>query len=101
MPAGRSLRAEIIEGDAETCESSDVDSYLTLFDANGVTLGFDDDSGRGFCSRIDGTGSSPADAYAHDLAAGTYYLLVEASPSAQGAADTAGQFAYRLAVTLR
>ena len=101
VPAGRSLRAEIIEGDAETCESADVDSYLTLFDASGVALGFDDDSGRGFCSRIDGTGSAPADAYAHHLAAGTYYLLVEASPSAQGAADTAGQFAYRLAVTLR
>ncbi len=49
----------------------------------------------------DGTGSSPADAYAHNLAAGTYYLLVEASPSAQGAADTTGQFAYRLAITLR
>lgn len=101
VPAGKSLRAEVIEGDAETCESSDVDSFLTLFDANGVALGGDDDAGRGFCSLIDGTGAAPADPYAHGLAAGTYYLLVEAAPTAQAPTDTSGQFAYRLAITLR
>jgi cysteine-rich repeat protein len=101
VPAGKSLRAEIVEGDAETCESGEVDSFLTLFDATGLALGGDDDSGRGFCSRVDGTGATPADAYAHDLAAGTYYLLVEAAPSAQAPGDTTGQFAYQLAITLR
>ena len=101
MPAGKSLRAEIVEGNAETCESDDVDSFLTLFDATGLALGGDDDSGRGFCSRIDGTGASPADDYAHNLAAGTYYLLVEAAPTAQAPADTTGQFIYNLAITLR
>ena len=101
VPAGKSLRAEIVEGNAETCESNDVDSFLTLFDASGVALGGDDDSGRGFCSLIDGTGATPADDYAHHLPAGTYYLLVEASPSAQAPADTTGQFIYNLAITLR
>jgi hypothetical protein len=101
VPAGSSLRAEVIEGNTETCESDDLDSLLTLFDASGVELGRDDDAGRGFCSRIDGTGSAPADAYAHDLAAGTYYLLVEAAEGARDPANTSGQFAYRLAVTLR
>lgn len=101
VPAGRSLRAEILEGDAETCESTDVDSFLTLFDASGLALGGDDDAGRGFCSLIDGTGALPADDYAHDLAAGTCYLLVEAAPGAQAPGDTAGQFVYRLALTLR
>ncbi len=101
VPAGKSLRAEILEGNAETCESDDVDSFLTLFDASGVALGGDDDSGRGFCSLIDGTGSSPADAYAHALPAGTYYLLVEAAPSAQSPGDSTGQFIYNLAITLR
>jgi len=101
VPAGKSLRAEVIEGNTETCESNDIDSLLTLFNESGVELGRDDDSGRGFCSRIDGTGSAPADEYAHDLAAGTYYLLVEAAEAARDPADTSGQFAYRLAVTLR
>jgi hypothetical protein len=101
VPAGKSLRAEVIEGNAETCESNDVDSLLTLFDESGTALGSDDDAGRGFCSRIDGTGSAPADEYAHELTAGTYYLLVKAADVALDPADTSGQFAYRLAVTLR
>src|SRR5207253_2437161 len=33
VPAGKSIRTEIIEGDAETCESLGVDSRLTLFNA--------------------------------------------------------------------
>lgn len=101
VPTGKSLRAEVIEGDTETCESTDVDSLLTLFDESGMELGSDDDAGRGFCALIDGTGADAADAYAHDLAAGTYYLLVEAADVARDPVDTSGQFAYRLAVTLR
>ena len=103
MPAGKSLRAEVIEGDGEACESNRVDSLLTLYDESGLLLGSDDDSGRGFCSRIDGTGSAAtaAEAYANNLAGGTYYLLVEAAEVAREATDASGQFAYRLAVTLR
>jgi cysteine-rich repeat protein len=102
VPAGKSVRAEIIEGNgAETCESLDIDSTLTLYDANGVAIDADDDSGRGFCSLIDGTGSSPVNSGAHALPGGVYYLAVEASPFAQGPTDTAGQFDYRLVITIR
>jgi len=102
VPPGRSVRAEVIEGSAaETCESFDIDSLLTLYDAGGVAIESDDDGGRGFCSRIDGTGAAPASPGASDLAGGTYYLAVEAAPFAQGPADTAGQFDYRLVVTIR
>jgi cysteine-rich repeat protein len=102
VPAGKSVRAEVIEGSAaETCESLGIDSLLTLYDANGVAVESDDDSGRGFCSRIDGTGASPASPGASKLTGGTYYLAVEAAPFAQGPTDTAGQFDYRLVVTIR
>ena len=99
---GKSVRAEIIEGNtAETCESLGIDSFLTLYDANGVAIATDDDAGRGFCSLIDGTGAVPANAGAHGLAGGVYYLAVEAAPFAQAPGDTSGQFVYRLAVTIR
>ena len=99
VPAGKSVRAEIVEGDlSETCESNGIDSYLRLFTSAAATLASDDDSGRGFCSIIDGTGLSPALAGAHNLAAGTYYLQVAAS----GLASASGAiFNYRLAVTVR
>jgi len=100
VPPGKSIRAEIVEGSgAKTCESLDMDSYLTLYDAVGLALASDEDSGRGFCSRIDGTGKSPVDVGASHLPGGTYYLAVEASPFAQG--DASGQFDYELAVTIR
>ncbi len=99
VPAGKSVRAEVIEGDlSETCESNGIDSYLRLFNAAATTLASDDDSGRGFCSVIDGTGTSPALAGAHGLAAGTYYLQVGKSSLASA---TGAVFNYRLAVTVR
>ncbi|MBK9760551.1 MAG: hypothetical protein IPO90_11415 [Flavobacteriales bacterium] len=58
----------------------------------------DDDDGRGFCSMIDGTGSTPLDAAAHNIAAGTYFLRVQSSSLATGAA---AQFDYKLVVTIR
>jgi cysteine-rich repeat protein len=102
VPPGKSVRAEVIEGSAtETCELLDVDSYLTLYDAGGVALETDDDGGRGFCSRIDGTGDQAANPGASKLPGGTYYLAVEAAPFAQSAGDTSGQFDYRLVITIR
>ncbi|MDC0722629.1 DUF4215 domain-containing protein [Nannocystis bainbridge] len=100
VPAGASLRLEIIEGNraVETCESNGIDSRITLYNAQGVELANDDDSGRGFCSAIDGTGTSPLHAGAHNLAAGTYYAQVRASTLANGAN---AQFIYRLAATVR
>ncbi|MCA9677821.1 MAG: DUF4215 domain-containing protein [Myxococcales bacterium] len=103
VPAGGRLRAEVIEGDraAETCESNGIDARLTLFDEAGVQLVDDDDDGRGYCSLIDGTGAQPLDAAARNdgATARTYYLQVRASSFAQSGA--AGQFVYRLQVTVR
>ena len=100
VPAGNSVRAELIEGNTaiETCESNGVDSQITLFNALGSQLVADDDTGRGFCSLIDGTGSAPLNAAAHNLASGTYFIRVQASPLANGAA---AQFDYKLVVTIR
>src|SRR5829696_1728492 len=58
VPAGASIRAEIIEGAAETCESNGIDSNLELINASGLQLVSDDDDGRGYCSQIDGTGAA-------------------------------------------
>jgi hypothetical protein len=96
VPAGASIRAEVVEGGAEMCESNEVDSTLTLFNSGGTLLAQDTDAGRGACSRIDGTGSSPANAGAKGLAAGNYYLRVS-SPSNM----SPGLFDYRLQVTVR
>ena len=54
--------------------------------------------GRGLCSLLDGTGSSPLTAGASSLAPGTYYLRVMAATSATGAA---AQFVYRVSFVLR
>ena len=101
VPPGARIRAELIEGDAETCESNGIDSRLTLLDENGVQLVDDDDDGRGFCSMIDGTGATPLDAAARNATATakTYFLMVRASTFSQTGA--AGQFAYRLQLTIR
>jgi len=105
VPAtGRSLRAELIEGNtSETCESNGIDSRLTLYDSTGIQLADDDDDGRGACSLIDGTGTGvPAlDSLARGLNAGTYYLQVRASAAVTAQSGPSGQFDYRLAVTIR
>lgn len=101
VPPGRSLRVEAIEGGTETCESNGVDTFVTLYDGAGLALGWDDDSGRGACSRIDGTGQLPAHPWAGLLAGGTYYLQLEAAPFAQMPNDPAGQFDYRLVLSVR
>ncbi|MDX2009692.1 MAG: DVUA0089 family protein [Myxococcaceae bacterium] len=101
VPPGRSLRVEAIEGGAETCESNGVDTFVTLSDAAGLALGWDDDSGRGACSRIDGTGQLAVSPWASRLVGGVYYLQVEAAPFAQMANDPAGQFDYRLVISIR
>ncbi len=100
LAAGQSVRAEIIEGDraVETCESNGVDSRLTLYNSVGTILVDDDDDGRGFCSLIDGRGTTPLDFNASNLPAGIYYLQVRASSFSQ--TSPAGQFIYRLAIEL-
>jgi cysteine-rich repeat protein len=99
VPQGGSVRAEIIEGNAETCESQGVDSFVSLLNAAGTVLTSDDLQGRGFCSLIDGTGAATSiDPGAHNLDAGTYYLKVEAANQSN---MNSAQFDYRLAITIR
>jgi hypothetical protein len=100
VPPGKGVRAEVVEGGATTCESNGVDSRLTLFGPTGTQLVDDDDDGRGFCSLIDGTGSSPLDSAAKNTGTSpvTMYLMVRSSTLA----TTAGsQFVYRLQVLIR
>ena len=99
IPAGKSIRAEIIEGNAETCESFGVDSRVTLYTSAGVQIAEDDDAERGYCSLLDGTGATPSNSGASNLAAGTYFLQVRTSVSPSTAADA--MFDYRLVVTVR
>lgn len=100
VPSVTSLRAEVIEGGAETCESGGMDSRLMLYDSTGTVLVDDDNDGRGLCSMIDGTGDFAApDINAAGLNPGTYFLRVRASSNAQ--VGPAGQFDYRLAITMR
>ncbi|AKJ02042.1 RTX toxin [Archangium gephyra] len=98
VPAGASIRAEIVEGGTQSCDGLELDSELSLFDASGELLSANDDAGRGYCSRIDGRGESPDNWGASELTAGTYYLRVRAAPRAE---DSATVFSYRLSVTLR
>jgi cysteine-rich repeat protein len=101
VPAGGHIRAEIIEGStAETCESGGIDARLALLDATGALITEDNDSGRGLCSLIDGTGGTPMDLGARNTAsvAKTFYLMVRASGLAT---PTNAMFAYRLQVTIR
>ena len=101
VPAGYRIRAEIIEGaGGETCESNGIDSVLELRDAMGVLLATDDDDGRGFCSRIDGTGTSPSDSAARNATAATQTMFLHVRQSGTGTGPN-GQFVYRLQVTLR
>jgi len=98
-PGSKSVRAEIIEGGAETCESGGIASRLTLLSANGAVLADDDiGAGRGLCSKIDGTGVAALHPGAHGLSPGDYYLRVRA---ASGVLGQGAQFDYKLAVTIR
>ncbi|HVV81437.1 MAG TPA: DUF4215 domain-containing protein [Kofleriaceae bacterium] len=103
VPANARVRAEIIEGDraTETCENDNIDSELTLYDQNGVQLITDDDDGRGFCSLIDGRGTTPNDALAKNTTGmtQTWYLQVRQSHTIS-TVTTAGQFVYRLSVDI-
>ena len=98
VPAGGRIRAETVEGDrpTETCESNLLDTRITLFDDLGNQLIDDDDDGRGFCSKIDGTGAAPVDVAARNAtrSSRTYYLMVRRSAAAIGDEQV---FVYRLA----
>jgi len=95
---GASVRAEVIEGGAITCESLLIDSKVGLHNALDQDLTGDDDNGRGYCSRMDGAGGFAPNGNAVDLAPGTYYLVVEST----NAFDVPkNKFDYRLVVQIQ
>ena len=85
VPAQATLTATIGDFDGG-CQSGALDSYLEILDKNGSTLlTTDDDGGVGTCSSAQAT----------NLAAGTYYVRVSASPKA-----SIPTFAYKLSLAL-
>ena len=102
VPSFAHVRAEVIEGNAATatCDANQMDSELVLYDANGALLVRDDDSGRGFCSLIDGTGTAPKNPSAANTTATTqtFYLLARHSTLLGSGLDA---FPYRVQVTIR
>ncbi len=77
IPAGatRSISAQTHQdpNDVNGCPLlTTADTRIYLYDSAGVELGNNDDGGAGRCSFIDGT----SDAYAMNLAPGTYYINV-------------------------
>jgi len=102
VPSFAHVRAEVIEGNAATatCDSNQMDSELVLYDANGALLVRDDDSGRGYCSLIDGTGTAPKNPSAANTTGTTqtFYLLARHSTLLGSGLDA---FPYRVQVTIR
>ncbi|HWO24075.1 MAG TPA: DUF4215 domain-containing protein [Kofleriaceae bacterium] len=101
VPGGARVRAEIIEGDRpiETCEAGGIASRLTLFNQALLQVADDTSSGRGACSLIDGTGSTPLHSGARNdtTAPQTFYLIVQSAT-----ADPNGAvFIYRLQISFR
>jgi cysteine-rich repeat protein len=88
IPPGNTgnITAATLDGPAGTiCTTNQLDSYLTIYNASGTSLGTDDDSGPGYCSLLTVTGLSP----------GTYYVEVRRSTAG------ATTFDYTLQVTLQ
>jgi cysteine-rich repeat protein len=69
--AGASIVAETTDGSGVACGG--FDSWLTLYDRNGVELAMDDNDGDGGCSRI----APELDLGAQNLAPGHYTLLAQ------------------------
>jgi cysteine-rich repeat protein len=99
VPAGNAVRIELIEGNTETCESAGVDSVVQLLNASGTELAYSDDDGRGNCSLIDGTGTSPVNASARNTGTMTATMYVQVRGFSTTGVNS--QFAYRLQVTIR
>jgi cysteine-rich repeat protein len=92
LGANTEIRAEVIEGGAETCESNEVNSKVTLLSSVGLSITSDDDTGRGNCALLDGQGSTEV------LKPGVYFVRVESSSTQ---AFTTNQFDYRAVLSLR
>ncbi|MFT3769306.1 MAG: DVUA0089 family protein [Minicystis sp.] len=71
------ITAQTLDGPlGTTCVSNKIDSYITIFDANGTNLVGDDDSGDGYCSLATKSGLIP----------GNYFVEVKKSSLASATA---------------
>jgi len=99
VPAGKAVRAEIIEGNTETCESLGVDSVISILGPTGTSLATSDDDGRGNCSLVDGTGTSPLHTGVKNTGTTSVTWYVQVKGFSTSGANS--QFAYRVVVTIR
>ncbi|MEP7121610.1 MAG: DUF4215 domain-containing protein [Byssovorax sp.] len=85
IPGGQTavLTAATLDGYNSSCVNLTQDSFLTIYDINGVSLGSDDNSGPGNCASVQVVG----------LTGGDYFIEVKAAG--------AQQFSYALAVQLQ
>lgn len=101
VPSGQGLRLEVVEatyddGGAFACTDAALDPDLTVFNAAGAELAYDDKDGRGDCPLLDGTGANPLDPALRNTTGvdRTYYVRVDGNANND-------VFAYRLAATVR
>jgi cysteine-rich repeat protein len=75
IPAGQTavLNAATLDGFNSSCASLTQDSFLTVYDVNGVSLGTDDNSGPGNCAQLQVV----------NLTAGDYFVEVKSGANTQ------------------
>jgi cysteine-rich repeat protein len=75
IPAGQTavLNVATLDGFNSSCVNLTQDSYLTVYDVNGVSLGTDDNSGPGSCAQLQVVG----------LAGGDYFVEVKSGSNSQ------------------
>jgi cysteine-rich repeat protein len=85
VPAGQTagLTAATLDGYNSSCVNLTQDSFLTVFDVNGIALGTDDNSGPGNCAQVQIIG----------LTGGDYFVEVKAA--------AAQQFSYALTIQVQ
>jgi hypothetical protein len=80
------LKAETVDAVAGTCAANSADTYVAIYGPDGTTLITEnDDTAANYCSSAQATA----------LAQGTYYVLVESTPT-----QSATHYAYKLEVTV-
>ena len=86
IPAGQTVvfNAATLDGYSSSCVNLTQDSFLTLYDVNGVSLGTDDNSGPGNCAQLQ----------VLNVTGGDYFVEVKAGANTP-------QFSYALTVQLQ
>ena len=86
VPTNGSLYLETSDGQGG-CPTG-ADTLITVYNAMGAVVGYNDDGGAGLCSALDGVRAGPT----HRLAAGNYVACVSAYGGAAGPAAVAQYF---------